>query len=49
MKKHSSLFSTQFITPTISTTLVLLLLGTIVFFVLTARNLSETMCEKIST
>ena len=48
MKKRSSLFSTQFITPAISTTLVLLLLGAIVFFVLTARNLSDYVRENIN-
>lgn len=48
MKKHSHIFSTQLITPAISTTLVLLLLGTIVFFVLTARNLSDYVRENIN-
>ena len=35
-----SYFDMQFITSSISTTLVLLLLGLVVFFVLTAHNLS---------
>ena len=48
MKKHSYILSTQFITPAISTTLVLLLLGTIVFFVLTARGLSDYVRENIN-
>ncbi len=48
MKKHSHFSSTQFITPAISTTLVLLLLGTIVFFVLTAHNLSNYVKENIN-
>ncbi len=48
MKKQSHFFSTQFITPAISTTLVLLLLGTIVFFVLTAHNLSNYVKENIN-
>lgn len=41
-------FSTQFITATISTTLVLVLLGTIVLFVLTAHNLSNYVKENIN-
>ncbi|MBQ9640704.1 MAG: permease-like cell division protein FtsX [Bacteroidaceae bacterium] len=48
MKKHSSIFSTHFITPAISTTLVLVLLGTIVFFVLTAQQLSDYVRENIN-
>ncbi|MBQ9362065.1 MAG: permease-like cell division protein FtsX [Bacteroidaceae bacterium] len=48
MKKHSSIFSTHFITPAISTTLVLVLLGTIVFFVLTAQRLSDYVRENIN-
>lgn len=48
MKKHSSIFSTHFITPAISTTLVLVLLGTIVFFVLTAHRLSDYVRENIN-
>lgn len=47
-KKHNSLPGTQFITTTISTTLVLVLLGTIVLFVLTARNLSTYVKENIT-
>lgn len=38
----------QFITSSISTTLVLLLLGLVVFFVLAARNLSIYVRENIS-
>lgn len=38
----------QFITSSISTTLVLLLLGLVVFFVLTAHNLSVYVRENIS-
>lgn len=37
--KSGSIFDMQFITSSISTTLVLLLLGLVVFFVLTAHNL----------
>jgi cell division transport system permease protein len=48
MKKYSSIFSTAIITPAISTTLVLLLLGTNVFFVLMARNLSDYVRENIN-
>ena len=48
MKKQSHFSSTQIITPSISTTLVLLLLGTIVFFVLTAHNLSNYVKENIN-
>ena len=47
-KKHKAFFGTQFITATISTTLVLLLLGIIVLFVLTARNLSTYVRENIN-
>ena len=46
--KHSRLFNTQFMTSCISTTLVLVLLGTIVLFVLTARNLSAYVRENIN-
>ncbi len=45
---HSRFFSTQFVTSCISTTLVLVLLGTIVLFVLTARNLSAFVRENIN-
>ena len=46
--KSSSLLDMQFITSSISTTLVLLLLGTIVFFVLAAHNLSAYVRENIN-
>lgn len=48
MKKRSTIFSTHFITPAISTTLVLVLLGTIVFCVLTAHRLSDYVRENIN-
>lgn len=47
-KTRTSFLGTQFITATISTTLVLVLLGTIVLFVLTARNLSNYVKENIN-
>ena len=47
-KKRNSFFSTQFITAAISTTLVLVLLGTIVLFVITAQNLSAFVRENIN-
>lgn len=48
-KKHSGpLFEMQFITSSISTTLVLLLLGMVVFFILTANNLSTYVKENIT-
>lgn len=48
-KKNSvSYFNMQFITSSISTTLVLLLLGLVVFFVLAAHNLSVYVKENIS-
>lgn len=47
-KRKHSIFSTQFITATISTTLVLVLLGIIVLFVLTAQNLSTFVRENIN-
>ncbi len=47
-KKRQSFLSTQFITAAISTTLVLVLLGTIVLFVITARNLSTFVRENIN-
>lgn len=47
-KTRHSFLSTQFITATISTTLVLVLLGIIVLFVLTARNLSDFVRENIN-
>lgn len=43
-----SYFDMQFITSSISTTLVLLLLGLVVFFVLTAHNLSIYVRENLS-
>ena len=43
-----SSFDMQFITSSISTTLVLLLLGLVVFFVLTAHNLSVYVKENIN-
>ena len=46
-KKPSSLFNMQFITSSISTTLVLLLLGMVVFFVLSTNNLSTYVRENI--
>lgn len=46
-KKPNSLFNMQFITSSISTTLVLLLLGMVVFFVLSANNLSTYVRENI--
>lgn len=47
-KKSSHLVGTQFLTTTISTTLVLIMLGTIVLFMLTARNLSNYVRENIT-
>jgi len=46
--KPNHLFSMQFFTSCISTTLVLLLLGMVVFFVLTAQNLSVYVRENIN-
>lgn len=46
-KRPNSFFNMQFITSSISTTLVLLLLGMVVFFVLSANNLSTYMRENI--
>ena len=46
--KSKSLFDMQFITSSISTTVVLLLLGLVVFFVLTAHNMSVYVRENIS-
>ena len=48
MKKHKSTFDMQFITAGISTTMVLFLLGLVVFFVLTANNLSVYIRENIA-
>lgn len=47
-RKSNSFFDMQFVTPSISTTLVLLLLGLVVFFVLTANNLSVYVRENIA-
>ena len=47
-KKKNKLLSTEFVTATISTTLVLVLLGIIVLFVLTAHNLSNYVKENIN-
>lgn len=47
MKRHRFL-NTQFVTTCLSTTLVLVLLGTIVLFVLSARNLSNYVRENIN-
>lgn len=47
-KKRTSFFDMQFITSSISTMLVLLLLGMVVFFVLSAKNLSKYVRENIS-
>jgi len=46
--KKTRFFSTQFTTSCISTTLVLVLLGTIVLFVLVAQNLSSYVRENIN-
>lgn len=46
--KSVSFFDMQFITSSISTTLVLLLLGLVVFFVLAAHNLSVYVKENIN-
>ncbi|MBR4365759.1 MAG: permease-like cell division protein FtsX [Bacteroidaceae bacterium] len=51
MSKKSNapgIFNTQFITSCLSISLVLILLGTIVFFVFTAKNLSDYMRENIN-
>ena len=47
-KQSGSFFDMQFITSSISTMLVLLLLGLVVFFVLTANNLSVYVRENIA-
>ena len=47
-RKCNKLLSTEFVTATISTTLVLVLLGIIVLFVLTAHNLSNYVKENIN-
>ena len=46
-KRPNSFFNMQFITSSISTILVLLLLGMVVFFVLSANNLSTYVRENI--
>lgn len=46
-KRPNSFFNMQFITSSISTMLVLLLLGMVVFFVLSANNLSAYVRENI--
>lgn len=46
--KHRSFFDMQFVTSCISTTMVLMLLGMVVFFVLSAGNLSAYVRENIS-
>lgn len=46
-KRSGSIFNMQFITSSISTTLVLLLLGMVVFFVLSTNNLSTYVRENI--
>lgn len=48
MRKHKSIFDMQFITAGISTTMVLFLLGLVVFLVLTANNLSVYIRENIA-
>lgn len=47
-KRNSTFFDMQFITSCISTTLVLMLLGMVVFFVMTAHNLSVYVRENIA-
>ena len=47
-KSRVSVFDMQFVTAGISTTLVLLLLGLVAFFVLAAHNLSVYVRENIS-
>lgn len=47
-KSNGTFFDMQFVTSCISTTLVLMLLGMVVFFVMTARNLSVYVRENIS-
>ncbi len=46
--KHRSFFDMQFVTSCISTTMVLMLLGMVVFFVLSANQLSVYVRENIS-
>ena len=47
VKRSGSFFNMQFITSSISTMLVLLLLGMVVFFVMSANNLSDYVRENI--
>ncbi len=47
-RRRYAFLSTQFITPTISTTLVLVLLGIIAMFVITAHSLSTFVKENIN-
>ncbi len=47
-KEKQAHFDMQFFTATISTTLVLLLLGVVMFFVLSARNLSRYVKENVN-
>lgn len=47
-KTQGPFYDMQFITSSISTMLVLLLLGMVVFFVLSANNLSKYVRENIS-
>lgn len=47
-KKHNSYFNTQFNTTCISTTLVLILLGTIVLFIHSTQNFSNYVRENIN-
>ena len=47
-RRQRTFFNTQFITACISTTLVLVLLGTIVLFVHSAHNLSNYVRENIN-
>ena len=47
VKKANTFFNMQFVTSSISTMLVLLLLGMVVFFVLSANNLSNYVRENI--
>lgn len=48
MKRHSSYFNMQALTSCISMTLVLVLLGAVTFFVLSAYNLSQQVKENIT-
>ena len=47
-RKPGSFFDMQFVTSSISTMLVLLLLGIVVFFVMAANNLSVYVRENIA-